>query len=63
VRDYGVFEEKINEIEAQAEKERKEMETKRNAKIISDFLHFNDITDFTCLDQTHVFLPRYFSQD
>lgn len=63
MHDYGVFEEKIAEIEAQAEKERKEMETKRNAKIISDFLHFNDITDFTCSEQTRVFLPRQFSKD
>jgi hypothetical protein len=52
VQQFGVNEEKITDIEAQAEKERKEMETKRNAKIISDFLHFEDITDFTCTEQT-----------
>lgn len=39
------------------------METKRNAKIISDFLHFTDISDFTCSEQTRVFLPRQFSKD
>jgi hypothetical protein len=52
VSDFGVSEEKVTEIEVQAEKERKEMETKRNAKAISDFLHFKDITDFTCNKQT-----------
>jgi hypothetical protein len=43
VNHFGVNEDKILEIEASVEKERKQRETKRNFLAIQNFLHFNDI--------------------
>jgi hypothetical protein len=45
-----------------AEKERKERETRRNALLIQNFLHFSDIDDFTSFEQSRQFKLIIFEQ-